>query len=182
MNTKKKQHPKPKQKLPRAISYSEEMGYESSPFERMTKKELIDIVETARNRCHEIGVDRDTWRSKFEIGELKIKSMHERAHSKLLDHYNEKERLIDILRGCKNQIEALRKRNDILEAKVSVIDVFNRAMNGERYSCGAEQPDITYYLSDLIAAHERGKCQSENACAQEAYKDCGEVANCDSPQ
>jgi len=148
-------------------------------------KSLRRQLEESRNRTHEIGVDRDTWQTKFHIGELKQKSMHEDAVKTHVDHYNEKERLIDILRGCKNQLEQLNKRNDILEAKVSVIDSFNRAMNGTPYSCGAEQPDITYYLADVIAGHEndvriQNACCKESENLQKAYQESG-PANCKSP-
>jgi len=155
-------------------------------------KSLRRQLEESRNTNHEVNVELDTYKAECENRYIKLMAARESRDRLKLDHYNEKERLIDILRGCKNQLEMLQKRNDILEAKVSVIDSFNRAMNGQSYSCGLEQPDITYYLTNVITGHENS-VRIQNTCckeehdprklsAQEAYKDCGEVANCKSPE
>jgi hypothetical protein len=161
------------------------------PLDKLSKIQLINIIEEGRNINHEVNVELDTYKARCTRLECQIKSVSEKSAYAEINHYNEKERLIDLLRGCKNQLEALRGRNDILEAKVSVIDSFNRAMNGQSYSCGADQPDITYYLTDVIEGHEKN-IRIQNACskvecnpcklsAQEAYQDSG-PANCKSPE
>ena len=124
------------------------------PLEKLSKIQLLNIIEEERNRNHEVNVKLDTCKSKIERIEEKLKRAHDRVNQITLNSYNEKERLIDLLRGCKNELESLRSRNEVLEAKVSVIDSFNRAMHGQSYSCGGERADITYYLADVIAAHE----------------------------
>lgn len=61
-----------------------------------------------------------------------------------------------LLNEAANEIESLRRRNELLEAQMDVVEIFRVALMGPRRAGGAS-PDVVWSLRRKIAELETGQ-------------------------